>query len=111
MALAVHLAQDNVERADDGHHIGHQVAANHFVERLEIDEGRRTNAHAVGLRGAVADDVVAEFALGRFDGVVDLARRRLQDFADLPMIGPAGIFSMACRQIRRDWRISSMRTM
>jgi len=33
----------------------------------------------------------------------------LSTLPTLPRIGPVGIFSMACRQILRDWRISSMR--
>src|SRR6516162_2465445 len=59
------------------------MTAYHFVEGLKIHEGGRADANAVGLRGAVADDVVAEDAFGRFDGMIDFASGRLQDFADL----------------------------
>ena len=38
IALPVHLAQDDIQRTDDGHDVRHQVPANHFVERFQIDE-------------------------------------------------------------------------
>src|SRR6476661_2165777 len=39
--LSVHFSQDDVKRADDRHHVSHQAAADHSVERLQIDKGRR----------------------------------------------------------------------
>src|SRR5271166_219299 len=75
MSLAVHFSQHNVERPDDGHDVGHQMPANHLVKRFQIDERRRTNLHAVGLRSPVAHNVVAQLALGRFNRVIHLARR------------------------------------
>src|SRR5580693_2012517 len=83
MALAVHFPEHDIERPDDGHHIRHQMPANHFVKRFKIDKGGRANPHAIGLRGAIAHDVITKLALGRFNGVVYLARRRLQHFSDL----------------------------
>ncbi len=38
MALPVDFPQNDIERPDDGHHVRHQVPANHFVERFQIDE-------------------------------------------------------------------------
>src|SRR5579859_1080890 len=108
--LPVHFAQNDVECSNDGYYIRHQMSARHLVKRLQIHKGGRTDAHAIGLHGSVADDVITQFAFGRFNRMVDFARRRLQNFADFARIGPAGMFSMACRQISRDWRISSMRT-
>src|SRR5579862_3807626 len=32
MALPVNLSQNNIQRADDGHNVGHQMSANHLVE-------------------------------------------------------------------------------
>src|SRR6202035_2178343 len=90
IALAVDFSQNDIERPDDRHNVRHQVSANHFVERLEVDQRRRANAHAGGLRRAIADDVISELALRRFDGVVDLARRRLQYLADLAHDRPGG---------------------
>src|SRR5882672_2535812 len=82
IALPIDLSQNNIQRADDGHDVRDQVPADHFVKRLQINEGRRTNSHTVGLRRAVANNVIPEFALRRFDRVVNLSRRRLQDLAD-----------------------------
>ena len=73
-ALAVDLAQHDVQRSDDRDHVGDQQAAHHLVERLQIDERGRPHADAVGLRRTVAHDEVSELALGRFDRVIDLAR-------------------------------------
>src|SRR5215471_2393468 len=56
------------------------MAADHFFEGLQIDERWRADVHAIRHYRAVADDVVADFAFGRFDGVIDLSRRRLQHF-------------------------------
>src|ERR1700722_19571794 len=83
MALPVYFSQYNVERSDEGDNIGHQVPANHLVERFEINERRRANPHAIRLRCSIANNVVAKLALGRFNHVVHLARRRLQHFSYL----------------------------
>src|SRR5246127_3197898 len=81
--LAVDLPENDVEGADDGDYVGDEMSTDHFVEGLKIDEGRGANADAIGLRGAIADDVVAEDTLGGLDGVIDLAGGRLEDFAYL----------------------------
>src|SRR5690349_9871181 len=66
------------------------MAANHFVQSLKIDERRRPDSYAIGLRGAIADDVVAKNAFRAFYGVIDLPGRRLQNFADTSHDGPGG---------------------
>jgi hypothetical protein len=87
---SIHLAQHDVEGPDNGDDVGDQMAANHFVEGLQIDEGRRADAHAIRLLGAIADDVVAENALGRFNRVIDFARGRFDDLADFAEDWPFG---------------------
>src|ERR1700693_1930152 len=89
MALPVDFSQYDIERPDDGHDVRHQVPANHFVKRLKIDQRRRANPHAVRLRRAIANNVIAKLALGRFNRVINLARRRLQHFADLAHARPS----------------------
>src|ERR1700722_18907247 len=81
IALPVHFPQHDIERSDDGHNVRHQVPANHFVERFQVNKRWRPNFYAIRLRRSVAYDVVAEFALGRFNRVINLARRRVQDFS------------------------------
>src|SRR6202166_358177 len=88
MALPVDFSQYDIERTDDGHDVRHQVPANHLVKGLKINQGRRANPHAVRLSCTVANNVIAELALGRFNRVINLARRRLQHLADLPHDGP-----------------------
>src|SRR3989449_504875 len=87
---AIHFAEHNVEGPDDGHDVGHQVGPQHWVKRLQIHKRRRTNAHAIRLNSCVADDIVAELALGRFDRVVHLPHWRLEHFADARHDRPGG---------------------
>src|SRR3970282_1753964 len=75
--LAVHFSQNDVQRPDDGYHVGHQMAAHHLVEGFQVDKRRRANPQPIRLGGAVADDVVAEPPRGRFEWMVHLARRGL----------------------------------
>src|SRR5580692_3532060 len=82
MSLPVHFSQNNIERPDNGHHVRHQVPADHLVKRFQIDQRGRANPNAVRLRGAIADDVITQLALWGFNRVIDLARRRLQHLAD-----------------------------
>src|SRR5215472_10692322 len=42
--LPIHFTQNDVERSNDSHDVGHQMPARHLVERLQIDERRRANA-------------------------------------------------------------------
>src|SRR5690348_7323995 len=57
------------------------MSPRHFVERLQIHERRRTDAHAIRLYGSVANHVIAQLAFGRFNRMIDFARRGLQHFA------------------------------
>src|SRR5690348_5197691 len=68
------------------------MPADHLVERFEIDQRGRANPYTIGLRGAVAHDVVAQFAFGRLNRVINLSRRRLQHFADFAEDRPGGNF-------------------
>src|SRR5260370_14233587 len=67
------------------------MSTHHAVERLQIDERRRPDVHAIGHDGAVAYDVIANFALGRFYRVIDFAWRRLQNFPRFSHGRPSGI--------------------
>src|ERR1700674_2249011 len=88
--LPVHFPQHDIQRPNDGHHVGHQVATHHLIERFQIDQRRRADTHAIRLRRAVAHDIVAKLALGPFNRVIYLSRRRLQNLAYLPQNAPAG---------------------
>ena len=58
-------------------------------QTLQVAERRRPDPHAVGVGGPpVAHDEVAELALGRFDGMVGLARLRLDQPGHLAHDGP-----------------------
>src|SRR5204863_3165077 len=75
---SVDVSQHDIDRTNDGHDIRYEVSPHHAVERLQIDERRRPDVHAIRHDAAVADNVIADFTLRRFDGVIDLARRRFQ---------------------------------
>src|SRR6266446_310503 len=81
--LAVDFPKHDVNRSNDGHNIRHQMSAHHAVEGLQIYKRRRPYAHTIGLDRAVAHDVIAYFSLWGFNRMVDLTRRRLQNFSHL----------------------------
>src|SRR5687768_8322891 len=81
--LAVYLPEHDVERADDGDHVGDEVAEAHLPQRLQVDEARRPDADAVRAARAVRDEVAAYLALRPFDGMVVVARGRLDDLRHL----------------------------
>src|SRR5262245_26837436 len=64
--LAVDLAHDDVERADDGGDVGDQAAAAELVGDGEVAEAGAASAGPPGDRVAVADDVEAHLAAGSF---------------------------------------------
>src|SRR5471032_10423 len=66
-ASPVDLAEDEVEGADDGDHVGDHVAARHLVQSLQMREAGAADLHAVGLVRAVGHDVNPELALGMLD--------------------------------------------
>src|SRR3954454_18517772 len=81
-SLSIHFPEYWVDAADDRDEIGDQAADGHHRQRLEVDERWGTNVAAVGLAGAIADDVEADLALRRLDAGVDLTDRRLEALAD-----------------------------
>src|ERR1022692_4797102 len=86
----VHLAEHDIQSTNNRDHIGHQTAAHHAVQRLQIHERGRPHTHAIRLRGIVADDEIAELALGRFDRDINLAHGRLHYFGHLAHDGSGG---------------------
>src|SRR5687768_1737197 len=74
---SVDFTKHYIDRADEGDHIGYQMADRHALERLQIDVGRRANPHAIRFARAVAHQVDAQLSLRRFNRVIDLSDRRL----------------------------------
>src|SRR3954449_132045 len=74
----VHLPEHDVERADHGGDVGEHVATAEEIHRLEVGEARRADLAAVGLVGAVGDEIDAELALRRLDRRIDLAGRHVE---------------------------------
>src|SRR5215204_4320020 len=89
-SLPIYLPEHDVERADDGDHVGDEVADAHLPQRLEVDEARRADADAVRAARAVRDEVTADLALRALDGVVVVAGRGLDDLRDLGVDGAVG---------------------
>src|SRR6267143_775808 len=57
---SVDLAEDHVERSDEGDDVGDEVAANQRAQPLKVAERRRPDAETVRVRRfPVADDEVA----------------------------------------------------
>src|SRR5262249_40774432 len=73
LALAVDLAEHDIEGAQNGGDVGQHVAAVQKVHGLEMRKARRPDLAAVGPIAAIRDQVDPELTLGRLDGSVDLA--------------------------------------
>ncbi len=66
-ALPIQLRRDDVQASEHRHHVAQRVAADQVREQGEVNERRRAAAGPVGHVAAVADEVEAELAVGRFD--------------------------------------------
>ena len=71
--LSVHFPHDDIDAAQNDHHVGDGVTETHVLENREVDETRRAHPIAIRIRAAVADQIKAELALGRFDSTVGFA--------------------------------------
>ena len=59
-------------------HIGEHRLAAEEIHRLQMREARRADLAAIGLIGAVGDEIDAELALRRLDRGIDLAGRHVE---------------------------------
>src|SRR6202030_4315436 len=71
-----YFAHYDIDAAENYHHVGNGVAETEVFENRQIDETRRTHPITVWIRSAVADEIKAELALGRFNSAVRFAYRR-----------------------------------
>src|ERR1041385_4103474 len=71
---AIHFAQHNIHAAENDHCVRHELPEAEVFENRQVDEARRAPAGVIRMRPAVADQVKAEFTLGRFNAAVRLAR-------------------------------------
>jgi hypothetical protein len=97
MMSSIHLSEDDIDAAEDRDHIGDVMAEAKILEDGEVDEAGGTNAVAIGVGRAVADEIEAELAFGRFDAAVGLAGLGAE-VADLGLgsvMGPLGRSFMA----------------
>src|SRR5271157_2746892 len=76
--LSIHFSQHNVNGPDTRHDIGDQSPFDQSRQSLQIRERGRADVAAEGFRRAIADNVEAQFATRRFNGLVDLAHRRME---------------------------------
>src|SRR5690606_1667237 len=74
--LLVGVAHHGVDGADEDDGVGHHGALHEVLEALEVLEAGRVHLEPPRGAGAVGDDVEAELALGRLDGVVALGPLR-----------------------------------
>src|SRR5512133_4199965 len=89
--LAVDLAEHDVQGADGRDNVSDQASLGHLGQGLEVDEPRSPHVEPVGVqRALLAHEVVADLALGRFGGVVDLVDLGPQDLGELRHDGPFG---------------------
>src|SRR5687767_10309117 len=67
--LSIYLAKNDIQCADHRHHIRDHLPDHHFSKRLQIHKRRWPNAHSIGSGTPIADDVIAQLALRRLNGV------------------------------------------
>src|SRR6185312_9831436 len=79
---SVDFPQHNVDRPDDGDHVGNQPAFAHLLQSLERGERWVAHVDAIRLGGAVADNVVAHLAARRLHCLVDLSGGNGEAFGD-----------------------------
>src|SRR5581483_1221058 len=79
---AVHLAEHDIDRAEDRDHVADLLADERFLKDREIDEARRAHVHSHRAHVAVGDHVDAEIAARALDVGVRLARQGLWDLRD-----------------------------
>ena len=63
--LSIHLAEHNVQSANNGHGVGQHVTARDFIHSRQVGESGRLDLASVRFRGAVGNDVHAKLALER----------------------------------------------
>src|ERR1700730_5476244 len=90
ICLAINFSQHDVDAAQDGYSIAHFMAAYHFRENLQVDEGWPAQLGAPGIFAAIADKVDAQFALATLQGKVGFAARRAQRDGGARPDGAAG---------------------
>src|ERR1041384_5501319 len=74
MALAVHLPEDDIDAADDCHHVGDHISLADFGADGEIDERRSSRLHTIGGGGAVAHNIEPDLSAGRLGTDVHVPR-------------------------------------
>src|SRR6266699_1715478 len=70
----VNLAQDDVERAENGHRVGNVVTDRHLLQGREVAERSPPDPQPVWARSAPGDQVDAVFAAWILAAHVDLIR-------------------------------------
>src|SRR5262249_38348931 len=75
---SIDLAEHDIDRSEDGGHVGEHVASHEKIHRLQVREARRADLAFVRLVAAVRDQVHAELAFGRLDRGVDFALRHVE---------------------------------
>ena len=76
--ISIHFSHHDIDAAENDHHISDSVTEAHVFQHGEIDEARRTNAVAIRIWRAVADQIKSQLALRAFDPPVRFADRRTE---------------------------------
>src|SRR6185503_17835615 len=76
--LPIHLAQDNIHASKNHDHIRYRVPQAHILKDGQVNETRSANVIAIWIQVPVADQIKAEFTLGRFNPPVSFSSLRLE---------------------------------
>lgn len=75
--LAIYFSHNDIDAAQNDHHVGHGVPETEIFQHREIYETRRANAITIRIRSAVADQIETEFTFGASDPSVGFTDRCL----------------------------------
>src|SRR5262249_40644968 len=67
---------DDIDAAENYHHVGDGVAQTHVFEDSQVDKTWRAYPITIRIRSAVADQIKSELAFRRFDAAVCFANWR-----------------------------------
>src|SRR5579864_3554049 len=74
---SIHLAKNDIERADNRGYVRQHVAAVQKVHRLQMHEGRSADLAPIRFVSSVRNQIDAKFTLGRLDRGIGFALRNV----------------------------------
>src|SRR5881394_4582682 len=81
-ALSINLSQNDIQRSNDGDHVGNHLAARDVRQRRKIHKTGAAKVNARRLRSANRFDIDAEFAFRTLNRLINLTGRHIETLGD-----------------------------